>query len=125
MRQKLALIIALAGFAVVTALGVGMAGADPSAGLGDSQAANGLTTTSTLPSPAQPPACANGVDDDEDGLTDLEDPDCESASDKTEEAEPETEAPAESTAPAPEGEPRAAEASSETRASVAGRKAAG
>ena len=41
MRQKLALIIALAGFAVVTALGVGMAGADPSTGLGDSQAANG------------------------------------------------------------------------------------
>ena len=39
MRQKLALTIALAGFAVVTALGVGMAGADPSAGLGDSQAA--------------------------------------------------------------------------------------
>jgi hypothetical protein len=107
MRQKLALIIALAGFAVVTALGVGMAGADPSAGLGDSQAASGLTTTSTLPSPAQPPACANGVDDDEDGLTDLEDPDCESASDKTEEAEPETEAAAEPVAPATEGEPRA------------------
>ncbi len=104
MRQKLALIIALAGFAVVTALGVGMAGADPSTGLGDSQAASGLTTTSTLPSSAQPPACANGVDDDEDGLTDLEDPDCESASDKTE--EPETEAPAEANAPAAEEESR-------------------
>jgi hypothetical protein len=97
MRQKLALIIALAGFAVVTALGVGMAGADPSTGLGDSQAANGLTTTPALPS-AQPPACANGVDDDEDGLTDLEDPDCESASDKTEETEAE--------APTAEEEPR-------------------
>jgi len=108
MRQKLALIIALAGFAVVTALGVGMAGADPSAGLGDSQAASGLTTTSTLPSPAQPPACANGVDDDEDGLTDLEDPDCESASDKTEEPEAETEAPAEPTPAAAGGEPRTA-----------------
>jgi hypothetical protein len=99
MRQKLALIIALAGFAVVTALGVGMAGADPSTGLGDSQAASGLTTTSVLPS-AQPPACANGVDDDEDGLTDLEDPDCESASDKTEEPEAETEAPTKPSAPA-------------------------
>ncbi len=102
MRQKLALIIALAGFAVVTALGVGMAGADPSAGLGDSQAASGLTTTSSLPSPAQPPACANGVDDDEDGLTDLEDPDCESASDKTEAPEAEPEAPTEAATPASE-----------------------
>jgi murein DD-endopeptidase MepM/ murein hydrolase activator NlpD len=106
MRQKLALIIALAGFAVVTALGVGMAGADPSADLGDSQAASGLTTTPTLPSAAQLPACANEVDDDEDGLTDLEDPDCESASDETEEAEPETEAAA-GPAPASEEEPRA------------------
>jgi hypothetical protein len=97
MRQKLALIIALAGFAVVTALGVGMAGADPSAGLGDSQAANGLTSAPALPS-AQPPACANEADDDGDGLVDLEDPDCESASDATEEAE----APAEPKAPAPE-----------------------
>ena len=98
MRQTLALIIALAGFAVVTACGVRMAGADPSTGLGDSQAASGLTTTPALPS-AQPPACANGVDDDEDGLTDLEDPDCESASDKSEEAEAKGEA-AEPGAPA-------------------------
>src|SRR3977135_2596747 len=101
MRQTFALIIALTGFAVVTALGVGMAGADPSTGLGDSQAASGLTTTPALPS-AQLPACANEVDDDEDGLTDLEDPDCESASDMTEEAEAETKAPAEHAAP-PEG----------------------
>jgi murein DD-endopeptidase MepM/ murein hydrolase activator NlpD len=85
MRQKLALIIALAGFAVVTALGVGMAGADPATGLGDSQAANGLTTAPALPA-AQPPACANEADDDGDGLVDLEDPDCESAADTTEEA---------------------------------------
>jgi Transglycosylase SLT domain/Peptidase family M23 len=106
MRQKLALIIALAGFAVVTALGVGMAGADPSTGIGDSQAASGLTTAPTLASP-QSPACANGVDDDEDGVTDLEDPDCESASDRTEEAEQETGATAEPTAPASEEEPRA------------------
>ncbi len=88
MRQKLALIIALAGFAVVTALGVGMAGADPSTGLGEGQAANGLTTTPVLPSPAaEKPACENGVDDDEDGLVDLEDPDCESATDTSEEGE--------------------------------------
>jgi murein DD-endopeptidase MepM/ murein hydrolase activator NlpD len=101
MRPKLALIIALAGFAVVTALGVGMAGADPSAGLGDSHAASGPATTPTPPS-AQLPACGNGVDDDEDGLTDLEDPDCESATDKTE--EPEAAAPAEAEAKAPAAE---------------------
>jgi hypothetical protein len=104
MRQTFALIIALTGFAVATALGVGMAGADPSTGLGDSQAASGLTTTPALPS-AQLPACANEVDDDEDGLTDLEDPDCESASDETEEAE--AEAPAEPKAPAGEEAPQA------------------
>jgi murein DD-endopeptidase MepM/ murein hydrolase activator NlpD len=83
MRQKLALIIALAGFAVVTALGVGMAGAEPSASLGDSQTASGVTT---IPSP-QSPACANEVDDDGDGLADVEDADCESSADATEEAE--------------------------------------
>jgi Transglycosylase SLT domain/Peptidase family M23 len=86
MRQKLALIIALAGFAVLTALGVGMAGANSSAGLGAGQAASGLTTTPAPPS-TQAPACANQADDDGDQLTDLEDPDCETASDPTEEAE--------------------------------------
>src|SRR6476619_6596596 len=90
MKQKLALIIALAGFAVVTALGVGMSGADPSAGLGDSEAANGLTNTPTLP--AAKPTCPT-EDDDGDELVDLEDPDCESASDTTE--EPEAAAPGE------------------------------
>jgi hypothetical protein len=87
MRQRLALIIALAGFAVVTALGVGMAGADPSTGLGDEQAANGLTTTVPAFPSAAPPACANEADDDGDALADLDDPDCESASDTTEEPE--------------------------------------
>ena len=88
MRQKLALIIALAGFAVVTAFGVGMAGADPSTGLGEGQATQGLSTTPSLVAPpSEKPACSNGVDDDEDGLTDLEDPDCESAGDTSEEAE--------------------------------------
>ncbi len=83
MRQKLALTIALAGFAVVTALGVGMAGADPSTGLGEGQTANGITTTPALPT-LQAPACANEADDDGDGKVDLEDPDCESASDTSE-----------------------------------------
>ncbi len=85
MRQRLALTIALAGFAVATALGVGMAGAEPSTGLGDGQTVNGLATAPALPSP-QPPACANQADDDGDGLVDLEDADCESSSDADEEA---------------------------------------
>jgi Transglycosylase SLT domain/Peptidase family M23 len=93
MRQKLALTIALAGFAVVTALGVGMAGADPAEQLGDGQAASGITVAPALPS-AQPPACANQIDDDGDGRADLEDPDCESASDTSEETEGKGEAPA-------------------------------
>jgi len=103
MRQKLALIIALAGFAVVTALGVGMAGADPSAGLGDSQTAGGLTTAPALPS-AQAPACSNELDDDGDGTVDLEDSDCDSPADTTEEAEE----PAPSEEQAPIGEEEAA-----------------
>ena len=111
MRQKLALIIALAGFAALTALGVCMAGADPSAGLGDSQAANGLTTTPALPSPSgEVPACSNEVDDDGDGLVDLEDPDCESPSDTTEEAE-ET-APGETKSPAESGSEKPQEGTS-------------
>jgi hypothetical protein len=126
MRQKLALIIALTGFAVVTALGVGMAGADPSTGLSDSQATSGLTTTPAPPS-TQPPACANGVDDDEDGLTDLEDPDCESASDKTEKPEPEAEAVAEPEAPAEEeaGAGDKLQSGASLNASEAGNESAG
>ncbi|HET8863586.1 MAG TPA: lytic murein transglycosylase [Solirubrobacterales bacterium] len=101
MRQRLALIIALAGFAVVTALGVGMAGAEPSTGLGDERAANGITTAPAFPSPP-PPACANEADDDGDELVDLDDPDCEAASDATEEPEaPATSEPDEPTPVAP------------------------
>jgi murein DD-endopeptidase MepM/ murein hydrolase activator NlpD len=95
MRQKLALIIALAGFALITALGVGMAGAGQSTtGLEQSRTANGLTTA---PTPFQAPACGNQEDDDADGLVDLEDPNCESASDASEEEDstaPDTAAPA-------------------------------
>jgi murein DD-endopeptidase MepM/ murein hydrolase activator NlpD len=89
MRQKLALITALAGFALITALGVGMAGAEQSAGLGGGQTADGLLVV-----PSGEYACANAADDDGDGLPDLEDPDCESAID-------DSEAP-EEVAPAPE-----------------------
>jgi murein DD-endopeptidase MepM/ murein hydrolase activator NlpD len=86
MRRKLTLAIALVGFALATALGVGMAGADQVSGLGDGQAIGTTPTTPALP-PAQPPACSNEVDDDGDGSIDLEDPDCSSPSDQSEEPE--------------------------------------
>jgi len=98
MRQKLALTIALASFAAVTALGGGIAGAEQ---LGD---ANALQPRAPLlgasaPSLAQAPACSNGVDDDGDGLLDSEDPDCPSPSGASESPAPATgngiEAPAE------------------------------
>jgi Transglycosylase SLT domain/Peptidase family M23 len=123
MRQRLALIIALAGFAVVTALGVGMAGADPSTGLGDEQAANGITTVPAFPS-AGPPACANEADDDGDELADLDDPDCESASDTTEEPEaPTTSEPGEAVPAAPQA--NGVEAGSDLDASEATGESAG
>jgi hypothetical protein len=81
MRNKIALIVALASFLAVAALGTGLAGADPF-----SEAAKGLspaTTTTAIPS-LQAPACANGLDDDKDGLVDMEDPGCESPEDNDE-----------------------------------------
>jgi hypothetical protein len=79
MRNKLALIIALASFGVVTALGVGFAGAEEAS----TTPAEATTPLSTTPL-AQPTACSNEVDDDGDGLVDKDDPDCESAADESE-----------------------------------------
>ncbi|HEX5763609.1 MAG TPA: lytic murein transglycosylase [Solirubrobacterales bacterium] len=104
MRDKLALTIALAGFAVATAFGVGIAGANESAGLGDSQATNPSLSTSPLAPAAPAVACANEADDDGDGLVDLADPDCESSLDPEELPAPSTEeadAPDEADRPAP------------------------
>ncbi len=79
MRNKLALIIALASFGVVTALGVGFAGAE------EAPTAPSETTAPLSTAPlAQPTACSNEVDDDGDGLVDKEDPDCESDADESE-----------------------------------------
>jgi len=82
MRHKLALIMALASFGAVTALGVGFAGAEQ---LADAEA----TGPSALPAtPAlTAPACANELDDDGDGALDLEDADCSAPSDLSEEPE--------------------------------------
>ena len=88
-EKKLALTIALASFGLATALGVGLAGAD----LGGPTAAE---TQSRRPAhrnrprspPPAAPACSNGVDDDGDGLVDLNDPDCLEPADESEAAEP-------------------------------------
>ncbi len=117
MRNKLALIIALASFGVVTALGVGFAGADQT-----SPEPTETTTPLTTPVPAGTPACANQLDDDNDGLVDVEDPDCASPADTSE--EPEAAAPPTSNssveAPPAPAAPESKGGSFETGASING-----
>jgi hypothetical protein len=84
MRNKLALTIALASFGVVTALGVGFAGADE---VGSAESIE-PTAPLTTPATSELAACANGLDDDQDGLLDSEDPDCSSPSGTSEAADP-------------------------------------
>ncbi len=96
MRAKIALIVVLASFLALSALGAGLAGADPLAESAPADPA-AATTTTAIPS-LQAPACANGLDDDGDGLADLADPDC-------------TEAIGTSEAPAPAASPAPAAAS--------------
>src|SRR4051812_14769520 len=74
MRNKLALTIAVVSFALATALGVGLAGAEPASV--ESAAPRGVAPPPSAPSPASLPVCSNGLDDDGDGLLDLEDPGC-------------------------------------------------
>ena len=80
MRNKFALIFAFASFLLVAALGSAFAGAEP---LSEGSVADPATTTTTVPS-LQAPACANGLDDDGDGLVDELDPDCETPADTDE-----------------------------------------
>ncbi|MGH2974961.1 MAG: lytic murein transglycosylase [Solirubrobacterales bacterium] len=81
MRNKLALTIALASFGLVTALGVGFAGAEEATSTESAEATSPLSTTPTVVAPA----CSNEIDDDGDGLVDAEDPDCASPADGSEE----------------------------------------
>ena len=100
MREKLALAAALAGFAVVTALGVGVAGAEQQSSLGSARPIGPFQAVPATPGD-EAPACANGVDDDGDQLVDLEDPGCSDPSGETEDTVP---APGgESGAPSPQG----------------------
>ncbi|HEX8752196.1 MAG TPA: lytic murein transglycosylase [Solirubrobacterales bacterium] len=86
MRNKIALIVVLAGFLVVAALGASMAGADsPSLG---TTGVNGLGEGAIAIPSLTAPACSNGTDDDGDGLVDMADPDCSSPQDNSEAPEP-------------------------------------
>ncbi|HVD87175.1 MAG TPA: lytic murein transglycosylase [Solirubrobacterales bacterium] len=94
MRAKNALIVvAFASFLAVAALGTALAGAEPLS-KATTGAPSAATTTTAIPS-LQAPACANGLDDDGDGLVDTADPGCESPEDSDEST------PAPAPAPAP------------------------
>ncbi len=96
MRTKIALIVALASFLLVAAVGAALAGAEPVA---ETPAVEPSTSVTAIPS-LQKPACSNGVDDDGDGLIDMADPDCESPEDESEAPTPASSAQTEgSTAP--------------------------
>ncbi|HEY4595248.1 MAG TPA: lytic murein transglycosylase, partial [Thermoanaerobaculia bacterium] len=111
MRSKFASIFAaFAGFMAITAIAAALAGAEPVSE--NSAVAPSATTTTAVPSLAAP-ACANGIDDDGDGLVDTEDPDCESPADTTEippatpaEASEGEEVAAPAPAPSPEKNPQ-------------------
>jgi Transglycosylase SLT domain/Peptidase family M23 len=103
MRSKLALILALAAFLALAAITStfaaaentpvppkaemaesllpGLTGAGAAAG-SESSGASGTTTTPLTATPA--PQCADGIDDDGDGLVDMQDPDCNSPTDVNE-----------------------------------------
>ncbi|HEV2859141.1 MAG TPA: lytic murein transglycosylase [Solirubrobacterales bacterium] len=105
MRSKFASILAaLAAFMAITAMAAALAGAEP---LSESSAVTPSTTTTTAVPSLQAPVCANGLDDDGDGLVDTSDPDCDSAEGTTEvppEAPTEASEGEEVTAPTPKPE---------------------
>ncbi len=99
MRYKLALTIALASFCAATALGVGMAGADPQSG----SEATLLTTPATTPTPAAAPACSKEVGADG-ALIEITEPKCASQPAAEKASEPTT-PPATPTTTTPSAEP--------------------
>jgi len=94
MRHKLALTIALASFGVVTALGVGFAGADGTEGVSPATGAGGSLGSAELSLGSV--ECTNGIDDDGDGTIDAEDQGCVESSGASE-------GPQAQEAPQPEG----------------------
>jgi hypothetical protein len=108
MRTKIATFVALAGLLALAVVGVGIAGADSLSAGKVVESVPGAPTTGVTPSvpltpsaaTQTPPACSNGLDDDEDGLVDMEDPDCTSPTDTNESSE---EAPTAAPSPASPG----------------------
>jgi hypothetical protein len=108
MKSKLALILALAAFLALAAVGSapaasplgsvteGLLGGSGN-GSGDSSNGSGSTGSGTAIAPSTAtgspssgsaaPQCSDGIDNDGDGLIDMEDPDCSSPSDNSEAAE--------------------------------------
>ncbi|MFT3865890.1 MAG: lytic murein transglycosylase [Solirubrobacterales bacterium] len=102
MKTKLALTLALAAFLALAAAGgataalpfasvtetvlPGLAGSSSSgeAGVSESQSTSSSSTATDSGSSATTPQCSDGIDNDGDGLIDMEDPDCSSPSDTTE-----------------------------------------
>ncbi len=83
MRYKLALTIALASFCAATALGVGMAGADPQSGSETTL----LTTPATTPAPPAAPTCPKEVGADG-ALIEITEPNCPSQPAEAQASEP-------------------------------------
>jgi hypothetical protein len=82
---KMAFIVVFASLLGLAATGATLAFADSL--IEEATTTPGVTAPTAVPS-LQSPACANGVDDDGDGLIDLIDPDCTSPTDTTEAPEP-------------------------------------
>ncbi len=105
MRTKIATLVVLASLLAIAAIGAAGANAGP---LGEAsplgaveETGGGLTKVA--PPALTAPACANGVDDDGDGLVDMEDPDCSEPGDESEAPESAAAETTTPTAPAAEG----------------------
>jgi hypothetical protein len=82
MRNRLLIIVALGILGAICAAGVVSAQTDSVLGVGSDGVSIDLPDGGDLPSlDANLPACSNTVDDDEDGLIDLEDPECDGPAD--------------------------------------------
>ncbi len=76
MRRKLLLIVGLAVLAASLVAGSVSAAGDELVGVGEDGVEIQLPDGEQLDEVAAPPQCSNKLDDDEDGVTDLDDPDC-------------------------------------------------
>ena len=118
MRTKIALIVVLASFLAAAALGVSLAGADP---LAESAPVDSAATTTTAVPSLQAPACANGIDDDGDGLIDLADPSCLTASGESEAVAPTSSGSDVPAAPAPTPAPSVTAPAAPTKTASSGK----